>query len=110
MSLEYPDAIFAKVDVDKASDVAELLAIRAMPTFKLFRVPANGSHMVLQAECTGWNEARVRRMLENNGVARVEPDGADASDEHCCERSKLMASCAPHESNSTCAAPADDRV
>ncbi|MCJ1477647.1 Cytoplasmic thioredoxin isoenzyme 2 [Lambiella insularis] len=36
-SNEYKDARFYKVDVDEVPDVAQELAIRAMPTFVLFK-------------------------------------------------------------------------
>lgn len=34
---KYPNLKFAKVDVDKAVEIAELLEISAMPTFKVFK-------------------------------------------------------------------------
>ena len=36
-SHKYTDARFYKVDVDEVPDVAQELAIRAMPTFKVFK-------------------------------------------------------------------------
>ena len=37
LSKAYADARFYKVDVDEVPDVAQELAIRAMPTFKVFK-------------------------------------------------------------------------
>ena len=37
MSDAYPDVRFYKLDVDEVPDVAQELAIRAMPTFVLFK-------------------------------------------------------------------------
>ena len=78
MSLEYEDAVFAKVDVDAANDVARLLEVSAMPTFLLFgnAEAANRSepNYVCLDKCVGWSESAVRRMLESQGVKRVQGD------------------------------------
>jgi len=37
LAKKYPTASFYKVDVDAVPDVAQELAIRAMPTFKIFK-------------------------------------------------------------------------
>lgn len=90
MSLEYSPCVFAKVDVDKASSLARLLDVHAMPTFKLFAPPARGCpHMALREECVGWNEARLRSMLTRHGARRVELEEGNV-DDHCSERSQLM--------------------
>ncbi|KAI8084548.1 thioredoxin-like protein [Halteromyces radiatus] len=34
---EYPDVIFAKIDVDDVADVAAEVGVRAMPTFMFFK-------------------------------------------------------------------------
>lgn len=34
---EFPDVFFAKLDVDEVPDVAQELAVRAMPTFYIFK-------------------------------------------------------------------------
>ncbi|KAI8070451.1 Allergen Cop c 2 [Gongronella butleri] len=43
---EYPDVIFAKVDVDEAADVAAEVGVRAMPTFMFFRKGAKVDEVV----------------------------------------------------------------
>ena len=66
MSEEYTEesVIFAKVDVDRAADVARELEIAAMPTFKLFG-PGG------EVGCTrGWSEDAVRRLLARGGAQR----------------------------------------
>ena len=75
MSLEYdPETVmFAKVDVDAASDVARLLGVSAMPTFFCLR---DGE--VIDS-VTGWRESSVRRMLDESG-AKLLP-AADEGDE-----------------------------
>jgi len=54
--------IFAKVDVDEASEIAEEYEIQAMPTFLLF---ANGMKVDSMA---GANEAKLREMISKNAL------------------------------------------
>lgn len=37
MAAEFPDAVFVKVDVDEAADVAEKCGISSMPTFQFYK-------------------------------------------------------------------------
>ena len=80
-----------------------------MPTFLLFGVPAPGCpHMVELDGCQGWDEGRVRSLLESHGVARrpiaeaeaeEEADRATAAAESdCCEgeRCRLVKSPQDH--------------
>ena len=108
LSREYfRSCVFAKVDVDRAPDVARLLNIHAMPTFALFGAPAHGCpHMMQLASIRGWREAQVRHMLESNGCERCEPepdsddadaDGSDADDQPVTEQSKLVGATNPSD-------------
>ena len=81
-----------------------------MPTFLLFGVPAPGCpHMVKLDGCQGWDEGRVRSLLESRGVARrpiaeaeAEEEAADraaaAAESDCCEgeRCRLVKSPQDH--------------
>jgi len=82
MSLEL-DAIFAKVDVDAAPHVAHTLGADGLPAFKLFGVPTDPKQqavygrqqlceisLVQQDAVVGWDEDRIRWMLEVHGVNR----------------------------------------
>ena len=60
MSETYSQAKFFKVDVDEASDVAQELGIRAMPTFLLFK----GGEKV--AEVVGANERALEEAVKRN--------------------------------------------
>jgi len=57
---EYPQAKFFKVDVDEASDVAQELGIRAMPTFLLFK---NGEKV---GEVVGANERALEAAIKQH--------------------------------------------
>mmetsp|Transcript_19671 Transcript_19671/g.66370 ORF Transcript_19671/g.66370 Transcript_19671/m.66370 type:complete len:205 (+) Transcript_19671:796-1410(+) len=82
MSYQYAGCRFAKLDVDAARDLAASLQVRAMPTFLLFGVPAPGCpHMVELDGCQGWDEGRVRSLLESHGVARRPIAEAEAEEE-----------------------------
>ena len=85
MSLEYERCKFAKVDVDKAGDVAAQLGVRAMPTFMLFGSPALGCPHAMRLDVVqGWNSVAIRNMLEANGVPRrvhSDPEAAGADDD-----------------------------
>lgn len=54
MAEEFPDAVFVKVDVDQADDVAGKCGIRAMPTFQFYK----GGQMV--EEFSGASEQKLR--------------------------------------------------
>ena len=58
MAGDYPDAVFVKVDVDEASDIAEHCDIRAMPTFQFFK----GGKLV--DEFSGASEAKLKEYVE----------------------------------------------
>ena len=68
MSSKYPDARFYKLDVDEVPDVAQELAVRAMPTFMVFR----GGEKV--GEVVGANEKALDALVEKEGkeVEKVE--------------------------------------
>ena len=89
MSLEY-DAIFAKVDVDAARDVASLLQVSALPTFMLYGSVDSGSTPERRDSCVGWSESRLRQMIELHGVARIDDSLHELSEENLSEHSKLM--------------------
>lgn len=57
-SEEYPAAKFFKVDVDEASDVAQELGIRAMPTFLFFK---NGEKV---EEVVGANARAIEQAIK----------------------------------------------
>ena len=61
MSNVYPSARFYKIDVDEVPDVAQELAIRAMPTFMLFK----GGEKV--AEIVGANEKALEAAIVKEG-------------------------------------------
>jgi thioredoxin 1 len=60
MSDEFPDARFYKLDVDDVPDVAQELAVRAMPTFILFK---NGEKV---SEIVGANPKALKAAIEAN--------------------------------------------
>merc|ERR1712038_1254118 len=60
MATEYPDAIFVKVDVDDANDVASECGISAMPTFQFFK----GGVKV--AEFSGASENKLKEFVEKH--------------------------------------------
>jgi len=60
MAEDFPNAIFVKVDVDDASDVAEACGISAMPTFQFYK---NG---VKVDEFSGADEAKLRSTVMKN--------------------------------------------
>jgi len=60
MSDTYPDARFFKLDVDEVPDVAQELAIRAMPTFILFK---DGKKC---AEIVGANPKALEAAIKSN--------------------------------------------
>jgi thioredoxin 1 len=59
-SEEYPTAKFFKVDVDEASDVAQELGIRAMPTFLFFK---NGEKV---GEVVGANARQIEATIKQH--------------------------------------------
>lgn len=59
-SEEYPAAKFFKVDVDEASDVAQELGIRAMPTFLFFK---NGEKV---GEVVGANPRAIEATIKQH--------------------------------------------
>jgi len=62
LSIQYPDVVFIKVDVDQAPEVKNLLGVWALPTFAFVRNATKISSF------TGANERSLRQGLENNGV------------------------------------------
>jgi len=58
LSEDYGDAHFIKIDVDEVPDVAQELAIRAMPTFIVFK---NGEKV---AEIVGANPPALKAAVE----------------------------------------------
>lgn len=56
----YEDARFYKLDVDEVPEVAQELAVRAMPTFLLFK---NGDKV---GEVVGANPAALETAIKNN--------------------------------------------
>lgn len=60
MAGDYPDAVFVKVDVDEASDIAEHCGIRAMPTFQFYK---GGS---LVEEFSGASKDKLKATVEKN--------------------------------------------
>ncbi len=58
MAEEFPDAVFVKVDVDEADDVAQACGIQAMPTFQFYK----GGDKV--AEFSGADEALLRKKVQ----------------------------------------------
>ncbi|XP_075245803.1 uncharacterized protein LOC142339557 [Convolutriloba macropyga] len=57
-SVEYTNAVFVKVDVDEAQEIAAEYKIRAMPTFKFFKAGAEIGDMV------GADEAKLKQLCE----------------------------------------------
>ena len=57
---QYTDARFYKIDVDEVPDVAEELAVRAMPTFMLFK---DGEKV---GEVVGANPVALESAIKNN--------------------------------------------
>ena len=57
MEKDFPDAVFAKVDVDEQEEIAEQYEVEAMPTFKLFR---DG---VVVGEMTGASGDKLRETI-----------------------------------------------
>lgn len=60
MSDKYQDVEFFKCDVDESSDVAQMCAIRQMPTFQCFK---NGK---MVEESLGANEQKLQDMIEKH--------------------------------------------
>lgn len=59
MASEFPDALFVKVDVDAASDIAQQCGIRAMPTFQFYK---NGAKV---NEFSGASEQKLRETVRS---------------------------------------------
>ena len=58
MDIEFPDAVFVKVDVDDASDVSAECGIKAMPTFQFYK----GGNKV--DEICGADEAKLKATVQ----------------------------------------------
>jgi thioredoxin 1 len=66
--------VFAKIDTDKASDVAQSLGIKSLPTFKFFK----GGEQV--DEMIGWRGApALAETLVKHGATAAASDLADKS-------------------------------
>mmetsp|Transcript_21475 Transcript_21475/g.30078 ORF Transcript_21475/g.30078 Transcript_21475/m.30078 type:complete len:106 (+) Transcript_21475:105-422(+) len=59
MAGDYPDAIFVKVDVDEAADVAEQCGISAMPTFQFYKDGAKVK------EFSGASESKLKASIQD---------------------------------------------
>ena len=57
MSIDTPNAVFLKINVDDAKEVAQKYGVKAMPTFKLF--VAGKEFESVQ----GWSESAVKEAL-----------------------------------------------
>jgi len=60
MAGDYPGAIFVKIDVDEASDLAEQCGISAMPTFQFYKGGEKAD------EFSGASEAKLKTAVEKN--------------------------------------------
>jgi|EP00979_Chaetoceros_neogracilis_P002435 thioredoxin-like negative regulator of GroEL len=60
MAEDFPDAIFVKVDVDQAADVAEACEVSSMPTFQFYK---NGAKV---DEFSGANEATLKATVQKH--------------------------------------------
>ncbi|KAK4689439.1 thioredoxin 1, partial [Tremellales sp. Uapishka_1] len=60
---KYPGATFIKVDVEEAPEIAQEAAIRAMPTFKVYK---NGNEI---DSITGAVPAKLTALIEKHAVA-----------------------------------------
>lgn len=58
LSNDYPDAVFLKVDVDDAQDVAQHCDIKCMPTFHFYK---NGKKI---DEFSGANQANLEEKVK----------------------------------------------
>ena len=61
LSLQYPEVVFVKVDIDEAPAVQGFLGVWALPTFAFIRKGQKISSF------TGANERSLRYGLENDG-------------------------------------------
>ena len=76
MAAEWPNVVFAKVDVDDADGVAERCGVTAMPTFQFYRSGAK------VAELCGAEEDELRALLLKHGTATQQASAAGpASDD-----------------------------
>lgn len=57
MASEFPDVVFAKVNIQKAKDLADLHAISSIPHFKLFK------HKKVVDDVKGANEASLKEKI-----------------------------------------------
>jgi thioredoxin 1 len=60
MAEDNPDAVFVKVDVDDAEDIAGHFGIQAMPTFKFLK---NGK---VVGELQGADPAQLEKLVASN--------------------------------------------
>lgn len=68
LSEQYGGVVFAKVNVDEASEVSKQNGIRAMPTFKLFDCEG-----ALKGEQQGFVESKLTFLLNDNGAQLTPP-------------------------------------
>ncbi|KJZ68415.1 hypothetical protein HIM_07086 [Hirsutella minnesotensis 3608] len=58
MALEYPDIVFANVDIDRLPSVSEKAGVRAVPTFRAY---LNGENI---DELPGADLAKLKHLIE----------------------------------------------
>lgn len=73
MSIDYPDVLFLKVDVDVMSSLMRESNVRAMPTFQLYKDRLQLDQVV------GFNESKLRRAIEKHRQETVVVAESDAA-------------------------------
>ena len=78
MALSYPNAVFVKVDVDRASEIASRSEIRSMPTFHFYK----GG--VLAKQFSGANVNLLRTSVEELMPSSSSTAAASSCQKGCC--------------------------